>query len=66
MTIEQLGENAANCAILAEEATDEPSRRRYQRMHDAWLALIETEAWLDGAMPSKQFVGAGPSASTPA
>ena len=29
-----------------EEATDEPRRRRYQRMYEAWLALIETEAWV--------------------
>jgi hypothetical protein len=50
LNIEQLRENAANCAILAEEATNEPSRRRYQRMHDAWNALIETEAWLEGAL----------------
>jgi hypothetical protein len=51
LNIEQLRENATNCAILAEEATNEPSRRRYQRMHDAWIALIETEAWLEGALP---------------
>jgi hypothetical protein len=62
LTVEQLRANAANCAILAEEATNEPSRRRYQRMHDAWLASIETEAWLDGAMPCEQSVdGLSPS-----
>ena len=54
MTIDQLRENAANCALLAEEATNEPTRRRYQRMQEAWLALIETEAWLDGEVsPSR-------------
>lgn len=54
MTIDQLRESAANCAVLADEATNEPSRRRYHRMQQAWLALIETEAWLYGeAFPTK-------------
>jgi hypothetical protein len=62
MTIEQLRENAENCAILAEEAKSEPSRRRYQRMHKAWLALIEAEAWLHGVTASGESVELRPSA----
>ena len=48
MTIDQLRKNAANCGVLADEASNEPTRRRFLRMQQAWLALIETEAWLDG------------------
>ena len=48
MTIDQLRENGANCGLLADEASNEPTRRRFLRMQQAWLALIETEAWLDG------------------
>jgi hypothetical protein len=51
MTLKQLQKNAANCAFLAELAPNGPSRRRYQRMHASWLALMETEAWLDGEVP---------------
>jgi hypothetical protein len=47
-TLEELWENAENCALLAEEAKTEPTRRRFERMQQAWLALIETEAWLAG------------------
>jgi len=46
--VQELFENAENCAHLAEEAKDAPSRRRYERMHASWLALIESEAWLEG------------------
>jgi hypothetical protein len=48
MTLEQLCANAENCAHLLEEAKDEPSRRRYERMLASWIALIGTEAWLEG------------------
>ena len=40
--------NAENCAHLAEKANDAPSRRRYERMYASWLALLESEAWLEG------------------
>ena len=33
MSLQELFENAENCAHLAEEAKDAPSRRRYERMH---------------------------------
>jgi hypothetical protein len=48
---EQFLENAANCAQLAEQATDQPTRQRYKRMEDAWRALAEEQDWLDGKVP---------------
>jgi hypothetical protein len=44
-------ENAENCAQLAEQATDEPTRNRYKRMEAAWRALAEEQDWLDGETP---------------
>jgi len=60
MTIEQLFANAENSAHLAEEAADEPSRRRYQRMYLSWLSLIESEAWLEGKVPPATSAGGDP------
>jgi hypothetical protein len=48
MSLKQLVRNADQCAYLAEEAKDVQSRRRYQRMYDSWIALIESQAWLEG------------------
>ena len=48
---QQFLENADNCAQLAERATDEPTRKRYQRMEEAWRALAAEQAWLDGETP---------------
>ena len=36
-------EHADNCIDLAENAKDEPSRIRYQRMADAWRALANEQ-----------------------
>lgn len=44
-------ENADNCAQLAEQAEDEPTRRRFKRMEEAWRALAEEQDWLDGEIP---------------
>ena len=41
-------ENAENCAQLAARATDEPMRKRYERMEAAWRALAAEQDWLDG------------------
>jgi hypothetical protein len=49
---EQYRENARNCGELATEAKDSPSKNRYKRMQDAWLALAEEQDWLDGQLPS--------------
>lgn len=46
---EQYRDNARNCGELADEANDFPSKNRYRRMQDAWLALAEEQDWLDGA-----------------
>ncbi len=42
-------QNAENCAQLAAEATDGPTRNRFKRMEAAWRALAEEQDWLDGA-----------------
>jgi hypothetical protein len=49
---EEYRENARNCAELAAEAKDSPSKNRFRRMQDAWLALAEEQDWLDGWIPS--------------
>jgi hypothetical protein len=45
---EEYRENARNCGELAAEAKDGPSKNRFKRMEDAWLALAEEQDWLDG------------------
>ena len=49
---EEYRENARNCAELATEAKDLPSKNGYKRMQDAWLALAEEQDWLDGRITS--------------
>jgi hypothetical protein len=41
-------QNAENCAYLAEDAPNEPTRQRYKRMEAAWRALADEQDWLDG------------------
>jgi hypothetical protein len=45
---EEYTENAGNCGQLAAEAKDQPSKNRYERMQQAWLALAGEQDWLDG------------------
>lgn len=45
---EEYRENARNCGELAAEAEDLPSKKRFKRMQEAWLALAEEQDWLDG------------------
>jgi hypothetical protein len=45
-------ENAENCAELAENATDTPSKRRFERLADSWRVMAETQDWLNGKMPT--------------
>jgi hypothetical protein len=45
---DQFRKNAGNCAQLADRATDAPTFNRYKRMEEAWMALAEEQAWLDG------------------
>jgi hypothetical protein len=41
-------ENAENCTELAEKAKDAPTRARYLRMAEGWLALANEQEWLEG------------------
>ncbi len=50
-TSETYRDNAHNCEQLAAAATNEPARKRYRRMAEAWLALAEEQDWLDGNVP---------------
>ncbi len=50
---EEYRENARNCAELADEAKDVPSKNRFKRMQEAWLALAEEQDWLDGRVTHK-------------
>jgi len=43
-------QNAENCAQLAAQASDEPTRNRYKRMEAAWRALAVEQDWLDGVV----------------
>lgn len=47
---EEFRENAENCAYLAENASDQPTRQRYIRMQTAWLALADQQDWLNGVV----------------
>jgi hypothetical protein len=40
--------NARNCIQLAEEAKDEPSRKRYLKLAEGWLDQAALEDWLWG------------------
>ena len=47
-------QNAENCVELAERAKDAPSRARYQRMAEGWLALVHEQEWLAGKISPLQ------------
>jgi hypothetical protein len=44
-------QNAENCLDLSEKSANGPKARRYRRMAEAWTALAEEQAWLDGEVP---------------
>jgi hypothetical protein len=44
----RLLENAENCADMADQAKDLPSKTRYRRMEETYRRLAETQDWLDG------------------
>ncbi|MGB6401143.1 MAG: hypothetical protein WBF73_36520 [Bradyrhizobium sp.] len=56
---DQFRQNAENCAQLAERATGEPTFRRYKRMEEAWRALAEEQAWLDGEIAPSPIIVTG-------
>lgn len=43
-------QNAENCREMANTAANEPSRKRYLRMAEAWEMLADNKDWLDGVM----------------
>lgn len=45
---EHLRESARLCRSLEGTAPDDAARKQLRRMSDAWLALAETQEWLDG------------------
>ncbi len=47
-----LHQNAANCAEIANRATERPAKMRYQRMVNSWLMLALEQDWLDGEVPT--------------
>jgi hypothetical protein len=51
---EEYRENARNCAELAAEAKNLPSKNRFKRMQEVWLALAEEQDWLDGRVSSNK------------
>jgi hypothetical protein len=61
---ETFRENAANCAELAESASDAPAIARYRRMERAWLDLAVEQDWLDGEVPDKTRIVANCTSST--
>lgn len=48
---EHLRENAGHCLTLEDTAADDAARKQLRRMGDTWLALAETQDWLDGVTP---------------
>ena len=48
---EHLRENAGHCLALEGTAPDDTERKQFRRMGDAWLALADTQDWLDGVTP---------------
>jgi hypothetical protein len=55
-------DNSDNCRRLAENALDEPQRKRYLRMAEAWQALAEEQDWLDGVSPDSSKSSDSPKA----
>jgi hypothetical protein len=47
-------DNAENCMDLAERAKDAPTRARYMRMAEGWLALVHEQEWLAGKISPLQ------------
>jgi hypothetical protein len=50
-------QNAENCAQLASQASDAPTRNRYKRMEAAWRALAAEQDWLDGIIDQSGKTG---------
>jgi hypothetical protein len=46
--VEELRHHAENCAELAQAATNEPNKKRFERMAEGWKIVADNQAWLDG------------------
>lgn len=44
-------ENAEHCVALAADAADVPTFQHYKQLEASWLALAETQDWLEGRVP---------------
>jgi hypothetical protein len=50
MNAETMRQNSEGCLVLAENAANEPARRRFLRMAEAWKTLADNKDWLDGCV----------------
>jgi hypothetical protein len=48
---EHLRKNAEGCLSLEDNAANDAAREQFRRVGDGWLALAETQDWLDGVTP---------------
>jgi hypothetical protein len=48
---EHLRMNAGHCLSLEDNAANDSARDQFRRVGDGWLALAETQDWLDGVTP---------------
>jgi len=46
--VEELRNRAETCAELAQAATNEPKKKRFERMAEGWKTVADNQAWLDG------------------
>ena len=49
MNAETMRKNSESCLSLAEGAANEPARKRFLRMAEAWNTLADNKDWLDGS-----------------
>ncbi len=54
---EELRHHAENCAELAQAATSEPNKKRFERMAEGWKTVANNQAWLDGEDSSAKSLG---------
>ena len=50
MNAETMRQNSRSCLALAQSAANEPAKKRFLRMADAWKTLADNKDWLDGAI----------------
>jgi hypothetical protein len=54
---EELRDCAENCAELAQAATSEPNKKRFERMAEGRKTVADNQAWLDGEDSSAKPLG---------